>query len=239
MALIVRRELAHYFGTWSGYIVSASMLLVSGLLYNVFAVGSSPRYSQDVLSDYFYFLSGTAIIAGILFAMRLIAEERQTGTLPLLTTSHLTDGQIVLAKYISALALLGVFLLLSLYMPALVFINGKVTIGHIAAGYLGVFMLGAVAVAIGLYGSAMVASQLVAAIFSGVITVVMLLLWMTGRVVDGWVGDLIGYLALHDKHFKPFMDGTITVANLVFYASVIAFFLMLARNALEARRWKA
>lgn len=239
MLLIVRRELGQYLSTWSGYIIAAAMLLVSGLFYNVFAVGSAPRFSNDVLSDFFFYISGTTIAAGLFFSMRLIAEERQTGTFPLLAGSQLSDGQVVFAKFMSAVAMLSVYLLLTTPMPLLVFLNGKVALTHILGGYFGVLLLGAAAVAIGLFGSALVDSQLVALIISAVTVLVLLLLWLTARIVDGWLGDFIGYLSLHDKHFRPFMEGTVSSANVVFYLSVTGFFLMLARNAVEARRWRA
>jgi hypothetical protein len=81
-------------------------------------------------------------------------------------------------------------------------------------------------------------SQLVAVIISGAILVVMLLQWMLARVVEGPLGDVIGYLSLHDKHFRPFMNGTISIKDIVFYLCVTVLFLILARNALEGRRWK-
>lgn len=237
--LIVKRELGQYLSTWSGYVIAAAMLLLSGLLFNVFALGSSPRYSADVLSDYFFYTSGTTITAGILLSMRLIAEERSSGTLPLLTTSSLTDGQIIWAKYLSALASLALYLSLTLYMPALILYSGKISFGHVVAGYVGLLLIGSSSIAIGLFGSTVVKSQLVAAIVAGVITVVMLTLWMAARVVEGPLGDLVGYLSLHDKHFRPFMDGNISTSNIIFYLSVTAFFLMLSRNVLEGRRWRA
>ena len=239
MGLIVRRELQQFFSTWSGYVIMAAMLLIAGLFYNVFAVGSAARYSNDVLGDTFYFISGTAMAAGLFFSMRLVAEERTAGTFPLLASSQLSDGQIVFAKFVSATLFLCIYLALTLPMPLLVFVNGKVAVSHIAAGYLGCLLVGATAISIGLLGSSLVDSQLVALIVGAVILVVLLLLWLTARVVDGWLGDLLSYFAIHDKHFRPFMEGTVSVAHLVFYASAIGLFLMLSRNALEARRWRS
>lgn len=238
IALIVRRELGAYFRTWMGYIIAASLLFLCGLLYNAEAVGSTARYSTDVLSTFIYILSGFVQAAGILFSMRLIAEERQAGTLPLLTTSSLSEGQIVFAKYLSALAYLTIFLGVTVYMPLLVLLNGSVSVGHILAGYLGALLIGSAAVAIGLFGSTLVRSQLVAAIVSSVILVALLFMWRTARVVEGTLSDVIAYLALHDKHFRPFMDGTIELRNIVFYVSVTIVFLMLSRNVLESRRWR-
>ncbi len=238
ITLIVRREIGQYATTWIGYVIVAALLLLCGLLYNAFALGNSPKYSADVLSDYFFFSSGCTIAVGLFLSMRLIAEERDRGTLPLLATSYLTDGQLVIAKFLSAFVALSVWLTCTLYMPAMIFINGKVSIGHIVAGYVGLLLLGAVSISIGLFGSSLVKSQFAAFVIGAVITVVMLVLWMTSRVVDGALGDFIAYLALHDKHFRPFMDGTIPTAAVVFYLSVTAFFLTLSRNVLEGRRWR-
>lgn len=239
IVLIVRRELTQYFTTWSGYIIAALMLLISGLLYNVFAVGSSPQFSSDVLAQFLYFQSGVTVAAALFFSMRLIAEERDKGTLPLLATSPLSDGQIILGKYLSVIAFLAIFLLMTVPMPALIFLNGEVAISHILVGYLGLLLIGSAACAIGVFSSALVSSQVVAIIISAVITVTMITLWYTARIADGWVSDIIEYLSIHDKHFRPFMDGTLSVAQVVFYASLSVFFLVLARNALEGRRWRA
>jgi ABC-2 type transport system permease protein len=237
--LIVRREVGQYASTWSGYLIAAALLLLSGLLYNVFGVGSVPQYSRDVLANAFYFLSGTTLVAGILFAMRLIAEERQTGSLPLLLGSPMRDGEIVLAKYLSAFIPVAVYVVLAGYIPVLVFFRGQVSVGHLLAGYLGLLCIGSAGVAIGLFGSALFRSQLVAAIVSGVIAVVMLVLWKTSQLIEGPLGEVVSKLALHDDHFRPFMDGTISMANILYYASVTLLFLVLARNVLEAKRWRS
>ncbi|MBK8014281.1 MAG: ABC transporter permease [Deltaproteobacteria bacterium] len=237
--LIVRRELGHYFRTRSGYLIASLILALYALLYNVFAVGSTPKYSNDILSAFFYFASGITIVASLLISMRLLAEDRQNGALALLATSPLSDGQVVLAKYLSGLAFLFIITALTVYMPLLVFVRGKVSLGHLFAGYLGVGLLGAATMAIGLFGSSIANSQIVAVIIGGVITVTMLMLWMTSRIVDGPLGEVIAQLALHDRHFRPFMDGTIQLSSIVFYLSVTGFFLLLSRNVLEGRRWRA
>ena len=84
ITLLVQRELKSYFDTAWGWTILALVLVLDGIMFNAFALGTRERYSADVLSDFFYFSSGTTMIAGILLTMRLIAEERQTGTLTLL-----------------------------------------------------------------------------------------------------------------------------------------------------------
>src|SRR5207245_273913 len=96
--LIVRRELAAYYRSYLGYVIIAAVLLIDGLLFNAYAMGSSQKKSAEVLHDFFYFSSGTTMVASIFISMRLLAEERQTGTLPLLLSAPVTDAQIVLGK---------------------------------------------------------------------------------------------------------------------------------------------
>lgn len=238
ISLIVRRELGTYFRSLSGYVIASLILLIDGILFNAFAIGSGARYSADVLSDFFYFSSGVTMIAAVLISMRLIAEERQSGSLPLLTTSSLSDGQIVVAKFLSGLTFLAALVAVTVYMPLLIFLNGKVSLGHIAGGYLGLLCIGAAATAIGTFGSAIAGSQVVAVVISGVIVVFLLLQWMLARLIEGPVSDVVAYLSLHDKHFRPFMSGTVSTKDVLFYLSITALFLVLARNALEGRRWK-
>ena len=95
------------------------------------------QLSAQVLSQFFYGASGTTMIAGIVLAMRLLAEERQTGTITLLNTSPIKDSEIVVGKFVSAFAVLAVMTPFTLYMPLLIFVNGKVSVGHIIVGYGG------------------------------------------------------------------------------------------------------
>ena len=125
-------------------------------------------YSAEVLSPTSSTISfGTTAFASVFISMRLLAEERQTGTLVLLTSSPVHDWEIVLGKYLSALAFLAIVTIASVYIPALIMVNGKVSFGHLFAGYLGVLLVGSATLAIGVFGSALARNQILAAIFSG------------------------------------------------------------------------
>src|SRR5688500_14353247 len=119
--LIARRELGSYFKTMSGYVIVASVLALNGLFFNAFVLGSGKaQLSGEVISQFFYATCGFTMIAAVLLSMRLLAEERSQGTLPLLYSSPVTDRDIVLGKFLSGLAFLGLFLFTTLYMPLLV-----------------------------------------------------------------------------------------------------------------------
>jgi gliding motility-associated transport system permease protein len=236
--LIARREIATYLRTPAGYIIVAAVLLIDGLLFNVDALGGRPKLSSDVLERFFYFSSGTTMIACVLLSMRLLAEERQTGTIVLLYTSPVREVEVVLGKYLSALAFFAGMTALTIYMPLLIFVNGKVSFGHILAGYLGLLLLGGATLSIGTFGSSLAKSQVVAAIVSAAMVVTMLLFWLVGQVADPPFDEIFAALSLHNRRFFPFQKGIVEVSHVVYYLSVTYVFLLATTKVLESRRWR-
>ena len=236
VSLLVRRELRSYFDTSWGWIILALVLVLDGLLFNAFALGTRERYSANVLSDFFYFSSGTTMIAGILLTMRLIAEERQTGTFALLETAPISAHQIVLGKFLGAFSFLTIITALTAYMPALVFVHGKLSLGQILVGYTGLLSLGAAVIAIGTFASAIARNQLLAAVLGAGMLVFLLLGWMLGQMTEPPLNGIFSYMAIFDRHFQPFMKGRLNTEGLVFYGSVCFGFLLLATRSLQLRR---
>jgi ABC-2 type transport system permease protein len=236
--LIARRELGAYLRSWTGYIVIALALFVDGILFNALALGGPDKRSSDVLTQFFNLSSGLTMIAAVAIAMRLLAEERQTGTINLLYSSPVHDGAIVLGKYLAAVCFLGLLLLTTLFMPLLVMVHGKVSFGHIAAGYLGLLLLGSAALAIGLLGSALARSQIVAAVTAAVMLVALLLCFNLSRVTERPFSELFASLALWNQHFPPFMSGVVHLRDVVYFGAVSYVFLFAATRVLEARRWR-
>jgi len=236
--LIARRELGAYFASLSGYVILAAYLLVSGLLFNTFAVGNQPRLSQQVLEQFFYFSSGMAMVSGILLAMRLIAEERQMHTLVLLRTAPVTERQVVWGKFLSAVLLLALVLVLSLYMPALIFLHGKVSLLQIATGYLGLLLIGASCIAITLLASVWSPTQLIAGVVGGLMVALILICWLLGRVTEEPLKQFFIYVALHNLHFRTFSTGTLHLRDLVYYVGLIVVVLEAATRSLAAWRWR-
>jgi ABC-2 type transport system permease protein len=236
--LIARRELGAYFRSMVGYVIIAAVLAVDGLLFNAFALGGPDKRSADVLSLFFYFSSGTTMIASVFISMRLVAEERQTGTLALLYSSPIRDAEIVLGKFLSALGFLAILTLLTFYMPAMIVVHGKVSIGHIVGGYFGLLLLGSASLAIGTFGSALARSQVLAAIISGCMLVALVVCWMLAKVTERPLDELFTALSLHGGRFQPFQVGIVALKNVVYYLAVTYVFLFAAIRAVEARRWR-
>jgi ABC-2 type transport system permease protein len=236
--LIARRELAAYLRSWTGYIIIAAILAVDALLFNVDAIGFADKRSSEVLSRLFFDLSGTTMIASVFISMRLLAEERQTGTLALLYSSPVRDSEIILGKFLSALAFLGILTLGTIYMPMMIMLHGKISWGHVFGGYFGLMLLGSSVLALGIFGSALAKTQVMAAIASGCMLVTFVLAWLVGRVSERPLSEIFTALALHGVHFQAFQAGIVHLRDVVFYLAVSYVFLFAATRVLEARRWR-
>jgi ABC-2 type transport system permease protein len=233
---IASRELLAYFTTWMGYIIIALTLIIDGLLFNAFALGNSAKLSSEVLESFFYYSSGMSMVAGILLAMRLMAEEKQNGTIVLLFSSPVTERQIIYGKFLSAFLFSMVLHAVSLYMPALIMVHGKISVGHVISGYLCLALLGGLTASMTLFVSTLAPNQLVAAVGGAFIVVVFLVLWMLAKVVDQPLKEIFAWLAIHNDHFTPFGSGVVNLKDLVFYFGMIIFFLESSTMALTGRR---
>jgi ABC-2 type transport system permease protein len=236
--LIARRELGSYLRSMTGYVIAALVLVVDGLLFQAWVLGGPDRLSAEVLGQFFWISSGVTMISSVFISMRLLAEERQTGTLVVLTSSPVHDWQIVLGKFLSAFIFLGMITLATLYIPGLIFVNGKVSIGHMAAGYIGLLLLGGASLAVGTFGSALARTQVLAAIISGVLMVALVACWLLARVMERPFSDVFAAMSIFFRHFPPFQSGQVHLRDVVYYLAVIYFALFAATRVLESRRWR-
>lgn len=238
-SIIFKRELKAYLTTPVGYVIAAIALLLQGVLFQALALGAGgKKLSAEVLSAFFYNSSGPVMIAAVALAMRLIAEERQQGTMVLLNTSPVRDTEIVLGKFLSAFVFLAGITLLSIYMPMLIKVRGKISWGHVAVGYSGLLLLGAAALSIGVFASAIARQQLVAGIVGAAIVGLLLLVWQLSTVVDGSLKTVLASLALFARHYPPFQSGALHLRDVVYYLAITYFFLLLAVKTMEAKRWE-
>ena len=234
--LIARRELGAYVCLPMGYVIVALVLFVDGLLFNAYALGGEPKLSAEVLQLFFAFASFMTMVSGVLLAMRLVAEEHQLGTLTLLLTAPVRDSEIVLGKFLSALGFFALMTLLSLYLPLLIFVNGKVSLGHIFGGYCGLLLLGSLSLSIGLFASALSRSQIVAAVTGGALLTACYLLYLGASMVEPPLRELLAYLS-PQRHLH-WQTGLITSRDVFYYLSASGLFLVLTTHVLQARRWR-
>lgn len=235
--LIAKRELSSYSRSPLGAVIIAVALLINGILFYVESI-SQQLLSGEALAKFFFNASGLTSIAALLLSFRTIAEERQTKTFTLLNTSPISGAEIVLGKFLSAFTMVVILTVLSVYMPILLYVTGKVSLGHIAVGYVGLFLIGAAATAVGLFASSLTNHQVIAIITGAGILALLYVQWMVATVTDAPLNDYLAGLAFHHLNFRSFQLGILELRGVVYYLVVTYVFLLAATKVLEARRWR-
>lgn len=229
---IAKREFSAYFKSPIAYIVLSVYVALSGLLFfnGLFLQGEADLQGLFGTMPIIFLFFGPAI------AMRLLAEERGTGTIELLLTMPVRDVEVVLGKFLSGLALLVIGILLTTPFAYTVAKLGPLDKGPVVGGYLGAVLLGGTYLSIGLLASATTKNQIVAFIVG---LAICFGLFLVGQFVPaaGKLGAVLQY-ATPQFHFTSISRGVIELRNVVYYASVIAALLTLTVLVLGARRWK-
>ncbi|MBN2496557.1 MAG: ABC transporter permease subunit [Deltaproteobacteria bacterium] len=253
---IFLKEVRIYFTTPVAYVAFTVFTIVSSFLF-LRLLGSFQRnvllhtqrnpgllkymnFTDQVLGPLIHNIAVVLVFIVPFISMRLIAEERRSGSYELLMSNPVTPAQITFGKYLSALLVLATMMLLVLVYPLLV--SAYAEVGHVAwetvlSGLLGLFLMGAAFVAIGLFFSAVTRSQIVAAALT---FCTLLMLWMVGwAAVDntGLTREVLNGLSAIE-HIRNFTVGRLDLRDLVYYASWMVFGLFLTHRALEAQRWR-
>ncbi len=253
---VVRKELTIYFGTPIFYITGFFFLLLAGFFfysntayYSIISFkaaqqASNPQIAAQLNPLQMIFRPLFAVLGIILLflvpfiTMRLMAEEKRSGTAELLFTYPLTDWAVISGKFSAALALYLILLAFTAWGPLVLSQVTRVDWAALGAGYLGLVLLGAACLSLGLFASSLTENQIVA----GVVAFALLLLfWVIGWVQELGGGDLglaMKYLSLMD-HFENFTKGVLDTRDLVYCLSFVYFFLFLTKRQLESRHWRA
>ncbi len=232
---IARKEFRSYFSSVIAYIFITLFLAVSGWLFmsGFFLVG------QASLRPFFSLLPWLFLVFVPAVTMRLWAEEKKLGTIELLMTFPVRDVEVVLGKFVAAQAFLAVAVALSFPLALTAAYAGDPDWGAILGGYLGSVLLGGAYLAIGVFASSLTENQIVAFLIAVVTCFGM---YVTGeefvlyRVPQALVGFL-SYLSL-GTHFESIGRGVLDTRDLIYYLSVIGFFLFLNVRSVESRKWK-
>jgi ABC-2 type transport system permease protein len=237
-SIIYRRELGSYMRSPLYWVIAAVLLLGQGIFFQAWALRGE-QLSALVLERFFFLSSFATGVAALVLSFRLIAEERQNGSIVVLTTSPVRDHEIVLGKFLAALTFLGLMLALSIYMPILIKVNGKISSAQIFIGYVGLFLFGAVGLAIGLFTSALTRHQFIALILGAFLLIALGNIYQLASKLDAPVRPVVEQLDLWWVRFQSsFMRGILNLKDVIFYIGVTYFFLLLAVKTLEAKRWQ-
>ena len=235
IGVISWKELKSYLTSPMAYVVSAVFLAISGFSFVAYLAGTN--YADTSLRGFVEAGQYLVLVFAALLTMRLVAEERRSGTWELMLTVPVTETQIVLGKFLGSLALLVGMLFLTLYYPFLLVVFGDPDVGPIVSGYLGLLLLGSAALSVGVFASSLTSSQLVSAVVAGGVLFGLWFLGPAGAYAPEGVAGLLADISL-SSHFPGFARGVIDTQAVVYYLSVTALFLFLAVRSVQADRWR-
>jgi ABC-2 type transport system permease protein len=227
---IFKKEFSSYFNSPIAYISIIAFILLS--MFFVFYVQFFFVVKQATMASFFRVLPFLLVPFAPAITMRLWAEEKKSGTMEVLMTFPVTDLEVVLGKYLAGLAFLTLMILLSFTLLLTVSILGHPDPGPIIGGYLGAILLGAAYLAIGICISSFTENQIVAFLVTLVVLALLVFLgWATVLTL------LPNFISL-STHFDYIALGYIRLNDIVYYLTVIVFFLFLTRLSIESRKWK-
>jgi ABC-2 type transport system permease protein len=249
---IYKKELRLYFTSPVAYVILTIFLLIAGyFFYSIFAfytrasmqMAMNPQMGRDlnvtdsVLRPLFANLSVILLLLMPLVTMRLFAEERRSGTIELLLTYPVRDGAVLIGKYLAALTLYAVMIAGTLLYPALLFFfKARPEWGPIATAYLGLMLMGAMFLAVGLFASSLTENQIIAAIVTfGVLLMFWIINW-AAEFAGGPLGAVLTHLSILE-HNDTFAKGVLDTKDIIYYLDFTALALFLTLRSLEARRW--
>ncbi len=236
---LTRRELGVYFVSPMAYIILTGLLLLSGWVFFLSMGNAAANQLPADFSPTLSWLAYIVVLSSPLVTMRLIAEEKNKGTLEIILTAPISDAAFVLAKFAAAMVLLAYLLVLTLGYLVIISRYGLVDYGAVACGYFGVFLSGALVYSIGLFVSSLCGSQITAGVITFVVAVFLAMAGLLGSTLaeGSFWRDALGYLDI-TSNFGDFLRGVVDRARLVYISSMITFFLFLTTRVVESRRWR-
>ncbi|QOY84960.1 ABC transporter permease [Paludibaculum fermentans] len=249
---ICQKELKSYFSSPIAYLLMAMFAIVFGFFFwnavgyfvNVSfqsqAMGRS--FPMDVNEMIIRPLLMNVSVIGLflipLISMRLFSEEKRSGTIELLLTSPIHDAEIIIGKWLAAVALYGCILLISGLNFFFLFAYGKPDWKPLVIGYLGLILQAGALLAIGAFVSTLTRNQIIAgAVTFSVCLLLWVFEWVAGYETSTWAA-VMGYMSVV-RHFEPFSKGVLDTRDAVYFASMIFLGLFLTARSLESLRWRA
>ncbi len=253
--LILNRELKSYFSSLTVYVVIIMFLLMTGyFFYNLLATFSVVSYqaqtdpmlakqyqllniNETVIRPLFGSIGIILLLMTPLLTMRLFAEEKKTGTIELLLTFPVNDVDVVLGKYLACLIVLLTMVLLTATYPLLLIVLGEPEVVPIGTGYLGLVLLGAAAISLGIFTSSLTENQIVSASISFGMLFFFWLISYSVPLVSAGLGQFLSYLSINE-HIESMSKGVVDSTDIIYYLCFIFLFLFLTLRSLETKRWR-
>jgi ABC-2 type transport system permease protein len=230
---VAKREIRTYFNSPIAYIVITVFMLLSGYLF----FSSLFIERQAEMRAYFNLMPLLLSFIVPAMAMRLIAEEKGSGSLEMLITMPVRDWQVIVGKFLAGMALLAAMVGLTLFYAVTVMLVGPLDRGPAIGGYVGILLVGGAYMAIGVMASTLTRNQIVAFIIGFAISFSLYLFYRLVPFMPESLRPMLAYLSV-ESHFDGMSRGIIDSRDVVYYLSVMVVSLVIATVSLESRKWK-
>jgi ABC-2 type transport system permease protein len=233
---ILKKELKSYFNSPIAYILVVTFLVFSSIW--VFYLQTFFASNIASLRNFFSVIPIVFIIIMPALTMRSWAEEKKLGTMEVLMTLPFRESTLVIGKFLAALTLLVIMIALTLPLPLLLSQFGSFDWGEILGQYIGVVLLGAAGISVGLFVSSLMANQISSFLISLFVLLVLTLISQVNRVfaLPPWAAAAVNFVSF-GHHFSNFQRGLIDTRDLLYYGIVSALFLYLNTKTLVFRKW--
>ncbi len=234
IATIYKKELSSFFNSPVAYITIIVFLLINSWFFT----STFFLINQSDLRQLFNIAPLTFLFFVPAITMSLVAKEKNDGTLEFLTTMPISDSEIITGKFLAALSLLGTALIFTgVHFFTLLIVGNNFDFGALISGYLGLLIVGGAYTAIGIFASTITDNQITAFIIGFLIIFIFFILDKVLIFIPGFLTSTIQYLSV-DYHLSNISKGVIDSRNIVYFASMIGFFLLMSIRLLEMRKWR-
>ena len=232
---IARREFLSYLFSPIAYVAMTLFLLAAGFLFRKDFEPGQPAAMRTILEWMVWIL----VVIIPLLSMGLISQEWATGTIETLMTAPVEETDVVVGKFLGSYLLLALLLIPTVLYVIMLRLYAKLDYGPIISGYLGIMLVGALFISIGLFCSSLTRSQIVAAVTTTAFLFVITILpwWVGGEAsLPPWARTVADQAVF--RRYTDFAKGVIDIGNFVFFLASTCVFLFLTAKVLESRRWK-
>lgn len=236
VATMVQRELGAYFLSPIAYAVSAVFLFGTGLAFGLGTFQNGAEASLRSLFEFWMMLILVFVLP--MLCMRLLSEEYRAGTIETLMTAPISEVEIVLGKFFGALVFYLALLATLLLYPILLAFFGPIDGQLLVCNYIGLLLLGALYISVGLFFSACTKHQIVAVLLTfAVLAIATFASHGLAQVVEGWPRAVLQHVSVR-THFFDFVRGMLDTNHIVFFLTTTGLFLFLTVKRVEMRRWQ-
>jgi ABC-2 type transport system permease protein len=238
--IIARRELKHYFISPIAYVGMFAILLIIGVIFYLDLTAAisqqyvpSPQTTIGVLLFILPFITAAIMMSSI-------ADEQKTGTLELILTAPIRDWELIVGKWLGGFMFIMIIVVITWIYPSVLnqMVKPGIDQGLLVSGYLGVTLVSATLVAIGIAVSSLFSNQIPAFLITFLIFLLLWFINFPSQLLGPTSGEIINYVVLRSHFYDSFFQGIIQISDIIYYISVTILALFLGTVSIETRRWR-